>query len=122
MDSIQNVAGADVEALAFVVLMNAAQDAQDDLKAILAEVRALNRQKSRLRELLETVAREDAQLAERLRSEYEELFVGTDDDFGETTSVRLQMALDRRSKLLETLSNVLKKLADTEGSIVQNLK
>jgi hypothetical protein len=122
VDSIQNVAGADVEALAFVVLMNAAQDAQDDLKAILAEVRALNRQKSRLRELLETVAREDAQLAERLRSEYEELFVGTDDDFGETTSVRLQMALDRRSKLLETLSNVLKKLADTEGSIVQNLK
>lgn len=41
---------------------------------------------------------------------------------GNESSLRLQMAMDRRSKLIETLSNVLKKIGDTDSSIVGNLK
>jgi hypothetical protein len=40
----------------------------------------------------------------------------------ELTSLQLQMQMDRRSKLMATLSNLLKKIADTEDGIVQNLK
>jgi len=40
----------------------------------------------------------------------------------ETQSLELQMTMDRRSKLIDTLSNVLKKISDTEDSVVQNLK
>jgi hypothetical protein len=40
----------------------------------------------------------------------------------EMTSLRLQMAVDRRSKLMITLSNVMKKMSDTQESIVENLK
>jgi hypothetical protein len=40
----------------------------------------------------------------------------------EEDSLRLQMAMDRRSKFLETLSNVEKKMAQTQDSVVQNLK
>jgi len=36
--------------------------------------------------------------------------------------LRLQMALDRLSKLMSTLSNILKKINETAGSITQNLK
>ena len=43
-------------------------------------------------------------------------------EMGEMESLRLQMAMDRRSKLLTTLSNVLKKISDTDQSITQNLK
>jgi len=43
-------------------------------------------------------------------------------ELGETESLRLQMAMDRLSKQMETLSNLMKKLSDTGGSIVQNLK
>jgi hypothetical protein len=32
------------------------------------------------------------------------------------------MAMDRRAKLLSTLSNIMKKLSDTRASITQNLK
>jgi hypothetical protein len=37
-------------------------------------------------------------------------------------SLRLQALMDRRSKMIETLSNVLKKIGDTNASIVANLK
>jgi hypothetical protein len=40
----------------------------------------------------------------------------------ETQSLELQMTMDRRSKLIDTLSNVLKKISDTGDSVVQNLK
>jgi hypothetical protein len=40
----------------------------------------------------------------------------------ETQSMELQMTMDRRSKLIDTLSNVLKKISDTSDSVVQNLK
>ncbi len=43
-------------------------------------------------------------------------------EMGETESLRLQMAMDRMSKLMETLSNLLKKISDTESSITQNMK
>ncbi len=43
-------------------------------------------------------------------------------EMGEMESLRLQMAMDRLSKLMSTLSNLLKKSSDTAQSIVQNLK
>jgi len=43
-------------------------------------------------------------------------------EMSEMTSMRLQMAMDRRSKFVETLSNVLKKIDETSDAIVQNMK
>jgi hypothetical protein len=43
-------------------------------------------------------------------------------EMGEMQSLRLQMAMDRMSKMMSTLSNLLKKISDTQGSIVQNIK
>lgn len=43
-------------------------------------------------------------------------------ELGEMESLRLQMAMDRMSKLMETLSNITKKISDTDSEIVQNLK
>jgi hypothetical protein len=43
-------------------------------------------------------------------------------DMSDKTAQQLQMAMDRRSKLMETLSNVLKSISDTQNTIVQNLK
>ena len=43
-------------------------------------------------------------------------------EMGEMESLRLQMAMDRMSKMMSTLSNVLKKTSDTSSSIVQNMK
>lgn len=43
-------------------------------------------------------------------------------EMGEMESLRLQMAMDRLSKMMSTLSNMLKKQSDTASSIAQNLK
>ncbi len=43
-------------------------------------------------------------------------------ELSEEDMLRLQMTMDRESKLIETLSNILKKISDTADSITQNLK
>jgi len=43
-------------------------------------------------------------------------------EMGEMESLRLQMAMDRMSKMMSTLSNLLKKISDTSSQITQNLK
>jgi len=43
-------------------------------------------------------------------------------EMGEIESLRMQMAMDRMSKLMSTLSNILKKSSDSAGQITQNLK
>jgi len=43
-------------------------------------------------------------------------------EMGETESLRLQMAMDRLSKMMSTLSNLMKKISDTSAGITQNIK
>jgi hypothetical protein len=43
-------------------------------------------------------------------------------EMGEMESLRLQMAMDRLSKLMSTLSNLLKKASQTAQGITQNIK
>ena len=40
----------------------------------------------------------------------------------QTTSLRLQMSMDRTSKLMSTLSNLLKKASEEANAITQNIK
>ena len=48
--------------------------------------------------------------------------LGSMGDLDQQDQMRLQGLMDARSKALETLSNIMKKAADTAGSISQNLK
>jgi hypothetical protein len=43
-------------------------------------------------------------------------------ELSESESLRLQSALDRTSKVLDTLSNIMKKISDTSDAINQNMK
>jgi hypothetical protein len=97
-----NLSNQDVEALAFLVMMQATKDAQSDLKNIMDGVKKANQQKQ-------------SQPSARNPKDA----VG---EMGEEESLRLQMAMDRQSKFMETLSNVEKKMAQTQDSVVQNLK
>lgn len=40
----------------------------------------------------------------------------------EAQQLRMQMAMDRQSKLMSTLSNLLKKASESSGAIIQNIK
>ena len=43
-------------------------------------------------------------------------------EMGEMESLRLQMAMDRLSKLTAALSNILKNMAETSDEIIKNIK
>ena len=45
-----------------------------------------------------------------------------DDDKSEMQQMRLQNAMDRRSKVAAALSNMMKKMSDTDNSIIKNMK
>ena len=58
-------AGVDVEALAFLVLMQAAKSAQEDLKAIMAQVKAINAAKAHQRQAQQRMQEAAAAAARR---------------------------------------------------------
>ena len=60
--------GQDIEALAFLVMMQAAKSAQEDLKAIMAQVKSINEQKAKQRELLSKIQQQRTMTAIQLDS------------------------------------------------------
>ena len=179
MESYKHLAamgGSDIMAMAFIVMMEAAKSAREDLKAIMDGVKAINTAKHRTRELLSLVLRDlsanagceksgraldfsrglgseqayhrvplpqldpDANggvrqqatnlhrgkitTAEDLRTIVDDMKGKLDSlsEMGEMESLRLQMAMDRHSKMMSTLSNLLKQSSDTAQSIIQNIK
>ena len=66
----------------------------------------------------------DKRLLEMLISVQRDLqgLLDLENEMSEMTSMRLQMSMDRRSKFVEALSNIMKKIDSTQETIVQNLK
>jgi hypothetical protein len=180
--NLGSAAGDDIMAVAFIIMMEAAKSAREDLKAILEEMKAANRAKGRLREALRrlkdalndsedkgdadssqedrngnnaragcdaldvdlavqlmlmvaaqqsdhelqaladevVVVRERRKRAKKRGASKEEL--DSLSELSELMQLRLQMLLDRRAKMIEMLSNILKKLSETQDAIIGNLK
>ncbi len=158
----------DVDALVFLVMMQAVSGMDQDLKTIMDNVRAMNAAKDNLRRLMSAINNEIAtgpsaganlpcrsQFCQSLPRRLEELSemmsrfrrpfpvrapsdlsyaklaqlnhplkdqLDSINEISETESLRLQMSMDRRSKFIQTLSNIMKKIETTEGQIIQNLK
>ncbi len=115
------VSGADIEALAFIVLMNASKSSEDDLKSIMDGVKAINAQKDALRSMMNEVNKQKAANANAAHTKYQSQLDSLN-NISEMTSMRLQMAMDRRDKFIETLSNIFKKIESTSDAIIQNMK
>lgn len=121
----------DIGAMAFLVLMRAARSAQEDLRAVMAQVRAITAAKKGFRDKARPVLAEELDYeavfhlvatlyAKQLQAETAELL--EQGELSEMEQLRLQMAMDRLAKMMSTLSNILKKMSDTASQITQNLK
>jgi hypothetical protein len=131
-----NLDGADIDALMFLVMMEAAKSAQEDLKSIMDGVKAINDAKASNRRTARTNAarpraainRAAISVVPRSKQDIDAEIERVKDDLdsmsemGEMESLRLQMAMDRMSKMMSTLSILLKKISDTNATITQNLK
>jgi len=116
----------DIEALAFIIMMQAAKSAREDLEAIMGAVKAIDMARAckGAKPCLEALAPKDEVTQAHLDALRERLAAKKDSlsEMGEMESLRLQMAMDRMSKMMSTLSNLLKKISDTSSAIVQNIK
>lgn len=188
--SLGGMGDADIMPLAFIVMMEAAKSAREDLKAIMDGVKAINKEKEGWRAVANSinslaaagackpddfavsqmgpaiprgpvsrlkgkpagaatlyrnvlhfnapdsnggtvvggfvvqgtqggmVTRKDVDNAkETVKNKLDSL-----SEMGEMESLRLQMAMDRMSKMMSTLSNILKKASETSQGITQNIK
>jgi hypothetical protein len=117
-----SAAPADVNTLVFLVVMQAALDEQHDLQQTVNSVNSSS----------PAMANADAPSSSKpstitpaqLKSIQQNLQSQLDamNEMSEMTSMRLQMGMDRRSKFVEALSNVMKKIDSTQETIVQNMK
>ena len=156
----------DVDALAFMVMMQATQDNEDDLISQMASLQAINREKGAEQRLLEDLNSELAKgpgrdlsctspvcrsLSNRIASinetnsglrrpsrfevsptmSYQQVAnlqlqlsqnLESMNEVNDMTTLRLQMTMDRRSKFIQALSNIGKKISSTSSAIVQNFK
>jgi hypothetical protein len=161
------LADGDIMAIAFIVLMEAAKSAREDLKAIMDSVKAINDAKQEYREM---IAKLQAEIAARggtpkaskkkkkpplpeplktplgleyhpsprvpqlrslesmtladLEAKLAELTDAKDSlaELGEEQQLRMRIYMDRRQKLMSTISNLRKKMSETSAAIVSNLK
>jgi hypothetical protein len=116
----------DILELIYLVMRQAVEDAEAELKGAMDEICARNRRLRRWRKLASDLEahRDGAANEELIRSAGKIIAeqVSTPSEMSELMQMRLQMALDRRSKFEEALSNILKAQSDTAAAIISNLK
>lgn len=135
-----NLNGADIEALAFIVLMDAAQSAQQDLATVMNSVQEINKQKEALRQDLSKtnqlkpgVSKVRAQtlvtsftmpppLAPNATAAQKQQRLDMLGDLEQELQLRIQMLTDRKQKAEEMASNIAKQMHDTTSSVLKNLK
>ncbi len=149
--SLGSLGNQDIEALVFLVLMQASKSAQEDLKAIMAKVKSINNQKQKMREALAILENNNRSVSRAQLDSFNRLLIkpvavrqkgdqavtlqeinnmkvkmkndlDSMSELGETESLRMQMIMDRRSKIMSTLSNLMKKISSTQDAIIANLK
>ena len=120
---------ADLAALSFIVMMEAAKAAQEDMKSIMGDVKAINQAKQNQRQLgsarlAVAGAAMRGPCSDGPSCDQAALANSRDSlsDLSEQQQLQLQMATDRRTKALTLLSNMMRKIADTDATIIGNLK
>lgn len=95
-------------------------DAEQDMRDQLADMERERQKKQALRSVA-------AQMRAQRQAMDQQLHDAQDskdslDDLSPEDQLKLQMLMDRRQRALETMSNILKKIDETDDSIIKNMK
>ncbi len=138
----------DIEALVMLIIMEASKDANQDLKDMLAEMKKNNDQKNQMRESNQLMKQQQLKIKDSLRKDYNTSTaiqtvkpkdsiskastniskIKLEDkkdsfaDLNEEQQLRMQLYMERKNKAEAAISNLMKKIAETQNQIIQNLK
>jgi hypothetical protein len=132
---IQGFAGSnmDIDSMVQWIMFQIGKDSNADLRGMMDEMQNNNKKKREMRNAMNSLKQRIDLCAQgncgrtsmaQLNAELENLKGQMDSlsDLSEQVSLRLQMMMDRRSKMISTLSNIMKKISETSSSIIQNMK
>jgi hypothetical protein len=119
-------------------MMETTRDADSDLRALAEEIKAKNESRRKPREFAAQQKSERTPAGQRqpatkmggptapvmTRTAPDNTGRNPDsmDEMDEPARMRLQALMDRKSKTIEVLTRIMKKVSDTQGGLVQNLK
>jgi hypothetical protein len=95
MQAFPNLQGMDIDAVAFLVVMQSSQDQQAELTQAMNQMQQNTQAKQAARQ---------------------------QNDLNQELQLRIQMEMDQMSKFEQALSNMMKSASDTQSSIIANLK
>lgn len=117
--------GADIESLVFLVLMQAAKSAQEDLKAIMASVKAVKVARmckdNACLAAMKPAAEYDQKTLDAMRASVKGKLEGLS-ELGEMESLRLQTASDRFSRFVAAANSITQKASDSNQGVIQKTK
>lgn len=112
----QRLGEMDIDALVMMVMMEAAAAEEQATRDLLEQMKATNAEREKLR-ALQAEARKQGAARDELKGKLDSL-----NEMSQVNSLRLQMLMDRRSKFLNIVNNIMKKISSTQDTLVQNLK
>lgn len=113
----QTFSDMDVESLVVMVMMETAAMEEQEIRDQLEQMKKVNAEKERLRAIVAELRKQREAVKDDLKAKYDAM-----NEQSQVEQLRLQMMMDRRARLMETLSNLMKKFSDIQSTLIQNLK
>jgi hypothetical protein len=108
---LKGMSNNDIEGITVLIMVQAYKNADADLKLMVLGINHRNEQKQQEQTTMQTVTVNDVENKNRSIEEINDL-----------QSLQLRMIMERKSKMAEEISNVMKNISGTQENIINNLK
>ncbi len=113
----QGMSGMDVEQFVQMVMYQAAQDTQNDLRDQLAAVQKSNQQKAAQRAAADVQKQQSTAMKDTLKNHQD-----ATGDVSQEQQLKMQTYMNRMSQAEKALSDMLQRMSQTSSGILANLK
>lgn len=111
INSLKGMSNNDIEGITVLIMVQACEDADTDLKRLVLGMSRGNEQKQEQQTTMQTVSVNNVKNKTRSIEEINSM-----------QNLKLQMIMERKSGLAEEISNVMKKISGIQQNIINNLK
>ena len=115
-----------MEEAVMMMMQLIADDANQDMHAMLQDMQKTRERKASLRAANSAISIESqalrAQAAQEMQALDTKTAIEPDGDLAESQQIRMQMLMDRKAKAQEILTNLMKKQSETQSNIINNIK
>ena len=109
--TLKGMSNNDIEGITVLIMVQASKDADADLKDLVLGISRRNEQKQQQRTTMQPVSVNNVKNKNRSIEEINDM-----------QNLKLQVIMERKSRMAEEISNIMKKISGTQQNIINNLK